>query len=257
MNTEKFRAYFLVSAFAVAVSLIISILATTHSGDVLAWTEFWTFTANGVMSYSLGYRVITHCYTSNTDPSQDRCLTQSLENYDQAINGVCHKGGIGVIVAYSFTMIASFIAMAVLLSGKGYSGKIVNNANIVTLLTVIALGLSIVPVGTWYANCQTVLSGATVIYRPSPVAYSINDIQAGAGIGLGATIIAAYTIALIISIWRSVTGCVDNTASIYNTALIGSNSAYSSDKFNGSKMPWNQQQSNPTNNFSISVHSDL
>lgn len=257
MNTEKFRAYFLVTSFVITVAMIIAILASTHSGDVLAWTEFWTFTASGVMSYSLGYRVITHCYVSEENPESNRCFTQSLENYDRSINGVCHKGGIGVIVAYAFTMIASFLAVGVLFSGKGYSGKIVNNANIVTLLTLIALGLSIVPVGTWYANCQSVLSGASVSYRPNPTAYSINDIQAGAGIGLGATIIAVYLVASIVSIWRSVVGCVENNASVYNTSLMAG-SVYSSDKAfsSSSKMPWNQQTS-ATNNFSISVHSDL
>lgn len=258
INTEKFRSYFLVATFAVAVSTIIAILAATHSGDVLAWTEFWTFTSAGVMSYSLGYRVITECYVSNNNPELDHCTTQSIQAYDKALNGICHKGGIGVIVAYSFTMLLSFIATGVLLSGKGYSKKIINNANIVTLLTLVSLALSIVPVGTWYSDCQSTLSGSTVSYGKDPAKYTINDIQAGAGIGLGATIMAVYLIASVVSIWRSVMGCVDTNAAVYNTeALIAANSVYSSDKYSVNKMPWYQQSTSATNNFTVSVHSEL
>lgn len=258
MNTEKFRAYFLVASFAASVSLIIAVLAATHSGDVLAWTEFWTRTADGVMSYSLGYRVITECWVSDHSPEMNRCFTQTLANYDRALNGICHKGGIGVITAYSLTMVMSFITTGVLLSGKGYTKKIVNNANIVTLLTLTSLALSIVPVGTWYADCQSTLSGATVTYGPNSPKYPINDIQAGAGIGLGATIIAAYALASLVSIWRSVMGCVDSEAALYHDEALMSKAVFSSDKFNVSKMPWNQQQqASLTNNFTISVHSDL
>lgn len=257
LNTEKFRSYFLVSAFAVSVCLIIAVLAATHSGDVLAWTEFWTFTSGGVMSYSLGYRVITECWVSNDSPELNKCFTQSLQDYDRSLNGICHKGGIGVIASYTIAMILTFITAGILLSGKGYTTKIVNNANIVTLLTLTSLALSIVPVGTWYSDCQSTLSGATVSYGPNSPKYSINDIQAGAGIGLGATIIAIYVIASIVSIWRSVMGCVDTNASIHSQEALIANAVFSSDKYNVSKLPWNQQSHSATNNFTISVHSEL
>jgi hypothetical protein len=260
MNTEKFRAYFLVASFAVSVSLIIALLAATHSGDVLAWTEFWTKRGEGVMTYSLGYRVITECWIMDNQPEANQCVTQSIQDYDRALNGVCHKGGTGVIVSYTFTMLLSFIATAVLLSGKGYTKKLINNANIVTLLTLTSLALAIVPIGVWYADCQSTLSGATVSYGKNGNKYPINDLHAGGGIGLSATIIAAYAIAAIVSIWRSVMGCVDSTASIYNDEALIVNNVFSSTKYSTSKMPWNHKhtsETSATNNFSISVHADL
>ena len=204
--------YLLLSSLLLSLLFVCLILALTRDGSLLSLTTFSTGAAYGSMTYSLGYSLISECWTSAVNPLSNECKFQSLQEYDVALGGVCHRGGVGLIAMYSLSLPLLLVLIAVTACASRLSSAgstkchpLLSLSNLSSLLSLVLLTFAIVPIAVWYSSCQATLSNSHVTYADDPsTKWPIDGLRVGSGMGLAivAAVLALATVCL--SAWRSI-----------------------------------------------------
>ena len=216
LSSPSLSRYLLLTSLCLSLLFILLTIALTRDGRVLSFTHFYTDAPGGSLSYSLGYTTITECWASTINPALDQCNPQSLQSYDAALGGVCHRGGVGLIALYALTLVlllttATLTALTPHLSSlctpTTPHHPLLSLTNLTSLLCLISSAFSIAPLAVWYSSCQATLSNAFVTYAddPSHTHWPILGLRIGGGMALATLAIALTACSLALAVYCSVT----------------------------------------------------
>ena len=192
----------------ILLSLMSALIASSRDGSALSWTTFRAGAPGGSYRYSMGYALITECWTSSQSSEYDTCLLQSLREYDVNMGGLCSLGGAGVVASYSVCLVLCLALLVLTLLPAHVkpccAPRLLALPNVSAALSVLCVALSVTPIAVWYQRCQARLPATSVTYDDDLTRYAVEDVRVGSGVGLAVSVLVVALALCGLCLWRAV-----------------------------------------------------